>query len=174
VVSLQESLPEDHPNLIITDTVYSPHRNEFAIATSDGQVFVRQFALDPEGMHLVRTLKGHQSEVTQVCWSGLSCQWVTGSADGTVRLWPGASDSETAEMCTTVGDPVSVMCVDQITGCIVVAVQNTLKMYNRSLELVQVSRGHSDVIRSIIHIPDRKQYVSSSWDGTVRVWRAYS
>ena len=45
---------------------YSPCRNEFAIATSDGQVFVRQFALDPEGMHLVRTLKGHQSEVTQV------------------------------------------------------------------------------------------------------------
>ena len=44
----------------------SPCRCEFAIATSDGQVFVRQFALNPEGMHLVRTLKGHHSEVTQV------------------------------------------------------------------------------------------------------------
>ena len=45
---------------------HSSCRCEFAIATSDGQVFVRQFALNYEGMHPVRTLKGHQSEVTQV------------------------------------------------------------------------------------------------------------
>ena len=34
------------------------------------------------------------------------------------------------------------------------------RVYNRSLELVQVSRGHTDVIRDIIHIPDKKQVIS--------------
>ena len=41
-------------------------REEFAYATSDGQVFVRQFALNKEDLNLVRTLNGHYSEVTQV------------------------------------------------------------------------------------------------------------
>ena len=33
------------------------------------------------------------------------------------------------------------------------------RVYNGDLELLQVSRGHIDVIRSIIHIPDRKQVI---------------
>ena len=36
------------------------------------------------------------------------------------------------------------------------------RVYNRNLELVQVSRGHSDAIRAVIHIPDRKQVHRSS------------
>ena len=43
-----------------------PTRKEFAYATSDGLVFVRRFALSPEDLHLVRTLNGHCSEITQV------------------------------------------------------------------------------------------------------------
>ena len=44
----------------------SPCRQEFAYATSDGQVFVRQFAVRSQDWHLVRTLVGHTAEVTQV------------------------------------------------------------------------------------------------------------
>ena len=43
---------------------------------------------------------------------------------------PGQRDGEDRggeELCVSVGDPVSVLCVDHTTGCIVVGVQNTLK-----------------------------------------------
>ena len=38
-----------------------------------------------------------------------------------------------------------------------VTVHGVCRVYSRNLELLQVSRGHSDVIRTIIHIPERKQ-----------------
>ena len=41
-------------------------RSEFAYGTSDGQVFVRQFALGCDDWQLVRTLDGHHSDITQV------------------------------------------------------------------------------------------------------------
>ena len=41
-------------------------RRKFAYSTSDGQVFVRQFAVSPDDWVLVRTLDGHTAEVTQV------------------------------------------------------------------------------------------------------------
>jgi hypothetical protein len=40
-------------------------------------------------------------------------------------------------------------------------------------EIVQKNYGHSDEIRSIVHIASRNQYVSASWDNTVRVWNAH-
>lgn len=46
--------------------VLFPCRDEFAYATSDGVVYVRQFALSPEDMCLLASLEGHHAEVTQV------------------------------------------------------------------------------------------------------------
>lgn len=43
-----------------------PCRDEFAYATSDGVVCVRQFALSPDSMCLLASLEGHHAEVTQV------------------------------------------------------------------------------------------------------------
>lgn len=34
--------------------------------------------------------------------------------------------------------------------------------------------GHSDAVRCILHIPQRRQYITASWDKTLRVWAAYS
>jgi WD40 repeat protein len=90
VGSLGESVPDrypPHPNLIITSLAFSPPRREFAYSTSDGQVFVRQFAVSPDDWVLVRTLDGHTAEITQVCWNGVTGHWVTGSSDCTLRLW---------------------------------------------------------------------------------------
>ncbi|CAI7990611.1 Nuclear distribution protein PAC1 [Geodia barretti] len=69
VGSLGESVPDrypSHPNLIITSLAFSPPRRKFAYSTSDGQVFVRQFAVSPDDWVLVRTLDGHTAEVTQL------------------------------------------------------------------------------------------------------------
>ena len=33
--------------------------------------------------------------------------------------------------------------------------------------------GHSDAVRCIIHVPEKQQYITASWDRTIRVWKAY-
>jgi len=38
---------------------------------------------------------------------------------------------------------------------------------------MQTNVGHTDSVRDIIHIPERSQYVSCSWDKTIRVWNEW-
>ena len=37
-------------------------------------------------------------------------------------------------------------------------------------EVVQSHLGHSDAVRSILHVPEKEQYITASWDRTIRVW----
>jgi WD40 repeat protein len=72
--------------------------------------------------------------------------------------------------------PVSSICIDAINGCIITGSQDkVLRVFDPSKkdEIVQKNIGHTDDIRSIIHIPSRNQYISASWDNSVRVWNAY-
>ena len=39
-------------------------------------------------------------------------------------------------------------------------------------ELLQQHLGHSDAVRAILHVPEKCQYITASWDHTLRVWRA--
>ncbi len=38
------------------------------------------------------------------------------------------------------------------------------------MEPLQSFAGHTDVIRSICHVEEKDQYLSGSWDKTIRVW----
>jgi len=40
-------------------------------------------------------------------------------------------------------------------------------------EVMQQHLGHSDAVRCILHVPEKQQYLTASWDRTVRVWRDY-
>ena len=40
--------------------------------------------------------------------------------------------------------------------------------------LVQQHHGHSDAVRCVIHVPEKQQYITASWDHTIRVWKAYT
>ena len=39
---------------------------------------------------------------------------------------------------------------------------------------MQQHHGHSDAVRCILHVPEKQQYITASWDHTIRVWRAYT
>ena len=39
-------------------------------------------------------------------------------------------------------------------------------------EVVQSHHGHTDAVRSIVHVPEKQQYITASWDRTLRVWQA--
>lgn len=50
-------------------------------------VYIRKFALEGVEMILLNTLQGHFGEVRCVKWNHLKEKWVTGSEDGTIRIW---------------------------------------------------------------------------------------
>ena len=62
-------------------------RNEFAYSSSDKMVYIRKFSLDGHQMVSCNTLQGHDGEVTCICWNEVKSKWVTGSDDGTIRIW---------------------------------------------------------------------------------------
>ncbi|KAK2566790.1 putative U3 small nucleolar RNA-associated protein 13 [Acropora cervicornis] len=123
-------------------------------------------------MTLSAVLQGHEAEVTQVQWNSVLGKWITGSEDGTIRVW--RADGMACDLVLSAQGAVSALCIDQLNGCIVAGVQEIIRVYDpETKKIVQKNLGHTDSVRSIVHIPERSQYVSASWDKTVRIWNAY-
>ncbi|XP_043925379.1 vegetative incompatibility protein HET-E-1-like [Protopterus annectens] len=157
----------------ILDLAYSPKRNEFAYSSTDGLIYVRHFSPVGHEMRLLNVLQGHEAEVSCIIWHPLVDRWVSGSEDGTIRVW--SEDGMTCEQVLDVKGGITCLNIDKVNGCIIAGSNNTLWVYDtESYHLVQRHTGHTDSIRSVIHIPRKKQYMSASWDCTVRIWNAYS
>ncbi|KAG2455980.1 CIAO1 protein, partial [Polypterus senegalus] len=71
----------------ILDLAYAPKRNEIAYSSSDGMIYMRQFSPVGKEMKLVNVLQGHESDVTSIVWHSLIDKWISGSEDGTIRIW---------------------------------------------------------------------------------------
>ncbi|XP_075716125.1 uncharacterized protein LOC142751041 [Rhinoderma darwinii] len=157
---------------VIMDICYCPKRREFAYSSSDGNIYIRHFGALSSEMTLVNILRGHEAEVTSIVWHHLIDKWITGSEDGTIRIW--SEEGAQCERILHTKGVVMCICVDQINGCIAAGVHDTIRVYDPDTLLqVQCNSGHTDLIRSILHIPEMKQYASVSWDRTVRLWKAY-
>ncbi|KAI8927284.1 quinon protein alcohol dehydrogenase-like superfamily [Entophlyctis helioformis] len=159
---------------IILSLDYSPERNEFGYASSDKLAYIRRFSPNGTEMTLTSVLQGHEAEVTQIQWHRKESQWITGSEDRTLRIWP--ADGIPCLRVINNDGPVTALCIDSINGCLITGSQDkVIRVFDidKKDEIVQKNMGHSDEIRSLIHIPARNQYVSASWDNTVRIWNAY-
>lgn len=156
---------------VIYDMEYAAERNEFGYASADGCAYIRKFSTNVSEMKLQAVLQGHESDVTQIKWCRKSKTWITGSEDRTIRVWP-AEGIPCLRVFSNEG-PVTALSVDMLNGCIVTGSSDYLMRVfdpERKDELVQKNYGHKDQIRAIIHIPVRHQYVSVSWDGTIKIW----
>ncbi|KAI8789007.1 vegetative incompatibility protein HET-E-1 [Biomphalaria glabrata] len=158
---------------IITDMDFNPKSMEFAYSCADKMVYIRKFSTNGSKMTLSNTLQGHEAEVTCVKWNNISHKWVTGAEDGTIRIWSGHGMNECEQVLSTQG-AVTCLCIDRNHGSIIAGVQRIIKVYDADqYRLVQTNVGHTDAVRCIIHITERNQYVSCSWDETIRVWNTW-
>ncbi|XP_059845997.1 uncharacterized protein LOC132405308 isoform X3 [Hypanus sabinus] len=156
----------------ILDLAYSPKRNEFAYSSSDGMVYIRHFSPITSEMKLVSVLQGHEADITSILWHSLFNKWLSGSEDGTIRIW--SEDGTQCEQLLATHRAVNCLCIDQVNGCIIAGIQERMSVYDPETFIeVQRNIGHTDSICSIIHIPERTQYITASWDRTLRVWNAY-
>ncbi|EDO28570.1 predicted protein [Nematostella vectensis] len=143
---------------IILDLTYSADRDEFAYASSDKLVYIRRFSDKGREMKLLAVLQGHEADVTQVRWSSVRNKWVTGSEDGTIRVWN--ADGMSCELVLSAQGAVSALCIDQVNGCIVAGIQEVIRVYDpETRKIVQKNVGHTDSVRCVMHIPERSQVV---------------
>ena len=154
---------------VITSMDYSSKLRQFAYASSDGNAYVHEFSTRAKTMDMVCSLVGHTSVVTCVKWNFANEKWITSSEDGNIKVWATNGD---CIMTLWNKEPVTTLCIDQINGCIVAGVDKTLRVYEIfEYKLIQSNVGHTDQIRAVLHLPEpRNQYVTCSWDRTLRIW----
>jgi len=151
---------------------YCAKRNEIAYVSSDHVIYIRKFSLDGSEMHLCGTMEGHQRDVNALKWNDLYGKWISGSEDQTIRIW--SEDGSVCEECFGTQGIVQAICIDKSNGFIVAAVGHKIKVYDMdTTNLVQINNGHTENIRCIEHVVERNQYMSGSYDKTVRIWNAY-
>ena len=177
----------------ILSVAYAAELGQYATCAADQGVKIWDAAVDVEpgegtaegeaggssvpegklGKRLVGVLLGHTADVSHVAWNSFHRQWVTGSADQSVRLW--SADGACVAELRPPGDAITALEIDQLRGLLIVAsMDRAMRVYEPTRqELVQVHHGHSDAVRCIVHVPEKEQYITASWDHTIRVWRAY-
>jgi WD40 repeat protein len=123
----------------------------------------------------VNRLQGHKGSVSSVAFSRDGKRIVSGSSDGTVRLW----DAQTGQQ---IGPPLKGhrKTVDSVAispdGKRIVSGNNdgTLQLWDAQTgqQIGSPLKGHGDRVISVAFSRDGKRIVSGSWDGTVRLWDA--
>ncbi|XP_034297804.1 uncharacterized protein LOC117679721 isoform X3 [Pantherophis guttatus] len=150
---------------------HSHEKREFAFSTSTG-VFICAFNFHCADLELMAELCGHKITVLALAWHPQQNKWVTGAEDGTIQLW--SKDGGCCVQNIKAHRGITCICIDQINGCIMAGDHDTIRIYDpNSGALLQSYIGHQDSIKGLIHVPEMKQYVSVSLDGTARIWKAY-
>eukprot|EP00898_Chlorokybus_atmophyticus_P000231 jgi/Chlat1/1208/Chrsp115S01669 len=124
---------------------------------------------------LKRTLLGHKADITQIKWCPLrgGC-WLSASDDSSLRVWHPDS-GECVQEGHFAGETATAMLVDAVNGCVLIATgDHAIRVFDvHTLVMLRKHVGHVDSVRALAMAPPpRSQYLSASWDRTLRVWRA--
>ena len=123
----------------------------------------------------LKTLRGHLKAVLSVAFSPDGQQIVSGSQDGTAKVWKADKDKE---MLTLKGHSNTIWSVAFssdgqriVTG----SADKTAKVWDAASgrELLTL-KGHNDHVRSVAFSPDGQRIVTGSFDQTAKVWEAAS
>jgi WD40 repeat protein/uncharacterized caspase-like protein len=112
---------------------------------------------------------GHTADVTSVAFSTDGKQVLTGSGDGTAKLW----DLSGRELQTFAGHDSGVSSVafsrdgtQVLTG----SQDGTAKLWDLSGYEIQTFRGHADGVTSVAFSPDGQKVLTGSIDRTAKLW----
>ncbi len=123
------------------------------------------------GGPLVRTLSGHAGGVISVAITPDGKQVISGSSDGTLKVWDIASGKELRTLTGYSSNIRSVAITPDGKQAISASDDKTLKVWDiASGKELRTLRGHASSVWSVAITPDGKQVISGSYDKTLKVW----
>ena len=129
----------------------------------------------PKAHLALKTLRGHLDAVTSVAFSPDGRRILTGSNDGTAKVWNAASGKE---LVTLKGHRGAVACAafsPDGRRIATASTDGTAKVWEAASgrELLTL-KGHPGEVMSVAYSPDGQRIVTGSGDHTARVWEAAS
>jgi WD40 repeat protein len=120
---------------------------------------------------LSRTLPGHSSGVSSVTFSRDGRQLLSGSWDGSLRLWDVETECTLQSIRGHSDDATSVVFVGDETILASASSDTTIKFWDAdSGSLLQQLNDHNDRISGLAYADDSGELASGSGDGTIRIW----
>ncbi|KAG2142737.1 WD40-repeat-containing domain protein [Suillus bovinus] len=119
--------------------------------------------------------RGHTYSVNSVSFSPDGTRIVSGSRDGTVRLWDAGTQQPVGEPLKGHTDWVySVSFSPDGTRIVSGSIDMTVRLWVAvaGQPIGQPLRGHTSSVTSVSFSPDGTRIISCSFDGTVRLWYA--
>ena len=116
---------------------------------------------------------GHYASVGSVAFSPDGTRIVSGSDDGTVRIWDAETGEETAILSGHKDGLESVAYSPDGTRIVSGSDDGTMRIWDAEIGKEKVIlKGHEKEVLSVAFSPDGKHIISGSNDGTVRIWNA--
>jgi WD40 repeat protein len=116
---------------------------------------------------------GHSGEVWQASFSPDGKKLVTGSADGSVRLWEVATGRELRRFAGHSGRVFGAAFSPDGKYVVSSGVDGTARLWDvQTGQEVRRFTGHTKEIRNVTFSPDGKYILTASNDGTARLWLA--
>ncbi|WVW84945.1 hypothetical protein I302_106981 [Kwoniella bestiolae CBS 10118] len=133
-------------------------------ATKDNKITI----YSKSSYEIVRTLEGHTQPVNSISLSPDRTKLVSGSGDGTWKIW----DLSSGVLEREGGGGRGVACVEWKGDHIVSGDgDNLVKLYSASTgNLLHALEGHRDLVRSVSINHSARVIVSASYDKTIRMW----
>ena len=128
--------------------------------------------IDPTTGICTSTLSGHNSTVKALAFSSDGISLVSGSYDGTVRLWDIQTGGVVGIFHGHVNAVWSVSISPDHTTIASGSLDKTIRLWNvQTGECHCAIDGHTDRINSVSFSPtNSQQLISASWDKTTRLW----
>ena len=125
---------------------------------------------------LSQTLTGHDARVNSVAFSPDSQRIVSGSSDGTLRLWDAVTGLPVGHPLRSLGGFIIITVAFSLDGRRIVSGSDdgTIRLWDAEtgMPIGAPLTGHDARVNSVAFSPDGRRIVSGYGDGTLQLWDA--
>ncbi|KAG2339682.1 WD40 repeat-like protein [Suillus weaverae] len=162
----QIALPIETGHGWVNAVKYSPQSDKFASGGQDDMIGV--WSMDGQ---LLMKIKGHDNDVTSLCWSKDGAHIFSASYDGTIRQWR-SIDGEELVVLRGHTKPIRSFCLSPNERQLVSASNDcSVRIWDlKTNQQVGDPLLHDDELLAVVMSPDGKHIASAGLDAKIYVW----